>query len=115
MPPGRAIPVIALLLGGCASSLPAMVEAPRAAAEWTGRARIATFGGSFVLNGPHVLCTGAYQAWMRSRVTTVPITCTDARTGRLDIAAWRGDALAGTLRLDGGAAIPIVFGDAAPS
>jgi hypothetical protein len=69
--------------------------------------------GSFSVTDGKVTCAGSYNALNQSATITMPVTCTDGRTGI--VTATRDSAMSGggTVTLSDGTSGRFIFGEAA--
>ena len=85
-------------------------------AAWRDHERTNTVGlmdGGFSVTDGKVTCSGSYNALNKSRTITIPVVCTDGRTGI--VTATRNSPMSGggKVRLSDGTEADFIFGEAA--
>lgn len=76
----------AVLLGGCGSVVVPASGTTSTGEQFYGQATASLSEGKFeVTNAAGVICSGTYDQFSRARELSVPFTCTDGRSGTINI------------------------------
>jgi hypothetical protein len=72
-----------------------------------------TMNGTFFVSGDGVVCRGSYNPLVDSRTISMPVSCSDGRTGVVRATRDTGVSGSGTFRLSDGYTGDFLFGSAA--
>ncbi|WGJ15775.1 hypothetical protein QEV83_05815 [Methylocapsa sp. D3K7] len=111
----RAIIIPAFLLGSaCATSVTVPLAVISEHGEiLRGTNTSALSGGSFSVTNGKITCTGSYNAVTDSKTLTVPILCSDGRTGIATATRDTQFSGGGKVRFSDGSEGNFIYGDAA--
>lgn len=107
-----AVATAALSLAGCSTTIPVAVIGQHGEIM-RGTNSIGLTEGSFSVTDGKVTCSGSYNSLNELQTITMPVICTDGRTGI--VTATRDSAMSGggKVRLSDGTEADFIFGEAA--
>jgi len=104
----------AFCFGGCATAVTVPVAVISQHGEiMRGTNTSALSGGSFSVTNGKITCSGSYNAVTDSKTLTIPILCTDGRTGIATAVRDTQFSGGGKVRFSDGSEGNFIYGDAA--
>jgi hypothetical protein len=99
-------------LSGCATTIPVAVIGQHGEIL-RGTNTFSIEGGSFSVTDGRLTCSGSYNALIESKTLTIPVICSDGRTGIATATRDTRMSGGGKIRLSDGMEADFIFGEAA--